>query len=418
MSPDAPPQTSLAPFGLFERYGVELEYMIVDRETLAVRPFADRLLVDDAGRPTGAVERGPITWSNELAGHVIELKLTEPAPALDGLCRLFHGEIRHINRRLASWNAMLLPTGAHPWMDPYTEARLWPHEGGEVYAVYDRIFDCRGHGWVNLQSAHLNLPFRGDAEFGRLHAAVRVLLPILPALSAGTPILEGRLTGFADARLEVYRHNQDRIPSITGQVIPEAVFTEADYDARIFAPIRRDVRPYDADGVLEHHFLNSRGAIARFDRGAIEIRVLDLQECPAADLAILELIVSTLKALVAERWASWGEQQAWSEHDLAALFLDMVRTAEQTPITNPDYLHLFGLRRPRATAAEVWTHLLGELGTAVAGPVHAVLVRILRQGSLATRIARSLGAAPAPDVLRRVYARLGTCLQANTLFVP
>jgi hypothetical protein len=31
---------------------------------------------------------------------------------------------------------------------------------------------------------------------------------------------------------------------------------------------------------MDHHFANSRGAIARFDRGAIEIRVIDIQECP------------------------------------------------------------------------------------------------------------------------------------------
>ena len=253
MSPESSSESrtsasTLAPFGLFERYGVELEYMIVDRETLDVRPLADGLLADIAGHVTADVERGAITWSNELVNHVIELKLTDPAPALGNLAALFQADVRFINERLATRNAMLLPTGAHPWMDPHTETRLWPHEGREVYALYDRIFDCRGHGWANLQSTHLNLPFRGDAEFGRLHAAIRVLLPILPALSASTPVLEGRLSDFADVRLEVYRHNQDRIPSLTGVVIPEAVFTQADYHARIFAPIQRDVRPYDTEG--------------------------------------------------------------------------------------------------------------------------------------------------------------------------
>ena len=53
----------------------------------------------------------------------------------------------------------------HPWMDPRA-ASLWPHEYGEVYAAYDRIFDCRRHGWANLQSVHLNLPFADEREFG------------------------------------------------------------------------------------------------------------------------------------------------------------------------------------------------------------------------------------------------------------
>ena len=50
-----------------------------------------------------------------------------------------------------------------------------------MYEAYDRIFDCRGHGWANLQAVHLNLPFSGDEEFGRLHAAIRLVLPIMPA---------------------------------------------------------------------------------------------------------------------------------------------------------------------------------------------------------------------------------------------
>ncbi len=43
---------------LFEAFGVELEYMIVDRRTLAVRPIADRLLA--AG---GYLDFDDYTWS-------------------------------------------------------------------------------------------------------------------------------------------------------------------------------------------------------------------------------------------------------------------------------------------------------------------------------------------------------------------
>ena len=109
------------------------------------------------------------------------------------------------------------------------------------------------------------LEFDGDEEFGRLHAAIRLLLPIIPALSASTPILDGEVTGYLDTRLETYRHNQDRIPSIAGRVIPERAFSEDDYRQRIFDPIERDIRSQDPDGVLDVVFLNFRGAIARFD---------------------------------------------------------------------------------------------------------------------------------------------------------
>jgi len=38
-----------APLGLFEGYGVELEYMIVDATGFDVRPIADRLIERESG---------------------------------------------------------------------------------------------------------------------------------------------------------------------------------------------------------------------------------------------------------------------------------------------------------------------------------------------------------------------------------
>src|SRR5690606_13773036 len=51
---------------LFSCFGVELEYMIVRADDLRVAPWADRVLIDAAGRPVSDVDRGPISWSNEL----------------------------------------------------------------------------------------------------------------------------------------------------------------------------------------------------------------------------------------------------------------------------------------------------------------------------------------------------------------
>ena len=114
---------------LFEGFGVELEYMIVDRETLAVRPIADRLLaaVSASGEPDAEVELGPISWSNELAPHVIELKTTAPAPSLAGLAERFQEHVRRIDALLGPLGARLMPTAMHPLMDPDRETVLWPH---------------------------------------------------------------------------------------------------------------------------------------------------------------------------------------------------------------------------------------------------------------------------------------------------
>ncbi len=403
--------------GLFEAFGVELEYMIVDRETLAVRPIVDALLYAITGTYDD-IENGPIGWSNELVNHVIELKTNGPTPTLSGLSGLFAANITEVNSDLASFGAMLMPTGAHPLMDPFRETVLWPHEFNEVYQLYNEIFDCRGHGWANLQSTHLNLPFDGDEEFGRLHAAIRLLLPIIPALSASTPLLDGAYTGYSDSRLETYRHNQKRIPAIAGKVIPEAVFTRADYHTRIYEPIQEGVVPFDSKGILHSTFMNSRGAIARFDRSAIEIRIVDIQECPAADMAIIGLIVAVTRALVQERWEDYASQKQWHEDDLAPLFLDVIRTGEDTVIRNRAYLAAMGLPAGSADAGSLWRHLFESVRNDIEPEAVRALEALLKQGSLSSRIMRRLGKKPAQEGILQVYRELTQCLAENRLFVP
>src|SRR5262245_12912180 len=85
------------PLHLFEAYGVELEYMIVDAESLSVRPMSDVVLHQAAGEYLSEIEMGDISWSNELALHVIELKITDPAPSLEPLAALFQQHVTKIN---------------------------------------------------------------------------------------------------------------------------------------------------------------------------------------------------------------------------------------------------------------------------------------------------------------------------------
>lgn len=401
----------------FAGYGVELEYMIVDRRTLAVRPIADRLLRAAGGG--NEVARGQLAWSNELVLHLIELKNASPTPALAPLAPAFQAEVDHLNGLLAAQDAQLMPSAMHPWMDPRAETRLWPHDNAEIYRAFDRIFDCRAHGWANLQSMQLNLPFADDAEFARLHAAIRLLLPILPALAASSPIAAGRPAGLLDFRLEAYRSNALQIPSITGLVIPETVTSRADYEARILAPMYRDIAPFDPGGVLQHEWLNARGAIAHFDRGAIEIRVIDMQECPRADLAIAAASAAAIQALYDARWAPPAAQQAMGTEALAAILRACMRDAERALIGDAGYLRLLGFPGRRCEARELWRHLLESTLWTRAGEGAAwrePLRVILEQGPLARRILRALGPDWERPRLAAVYRALCDCLAAGRLF--
>jgi hypothetical protein len=311
-----------------------------------------------------------------------------------------------------------------------------------VYEAFNKIFDCRGHGWANLQACHLNLPFgvedveQEDGEFGRLHAAIRAILPILPALSSASPIMDGKVTGLMDNRLEVYRTNSKRIPQAAGKVIPERVFTKSSYDREIFQKIYEAYRPHDPEGVLRYEWANSRGCIARFMRNAIEIRVLDVQESPRVDLAICSAVTSVLRAMCASSKPNrdrrgavnaglpssamfdLGPLQSLEVDPLHAILLSCIKDADRAIVSDAKYLSALGVSRPRCTASELWRELLDRTqgNDASASTWRPVVDLILREGPLSRRILATLGKDTSAKAISGVYRRLAGCLAANTAF--
>ena len=401
----------------FTGYGIEFEYMIVDRQTLSVLPVADELLRRAAGACVAEVQRGKFGWSNELVLHLVELKNAIPDPALEPLPAAFQAEVRSINRLLEPLGARLMPTAMHPWMDPRAETRLWPHDDAVIYRTYDRIFGCKAHGWANLQSMQLNLPFANDAEFARLHAAIRLVLPIIPALAASSPIVEGRSTGFLDFRMEAYRTHQVKIPSTIERVIPDTVTSRAEYQATILAPMYRDIAPFDPDGVLRYEWLNVRGAIPRFDRNAIEIRVIDVQECPQADLAIAAAVTAVVRAIYDAEWSPLSTQQAIGTDDLVSILHACIRDAEQAVINDAGYLRLLGFPDRQCKAGELWRHLIEATSLDSSAHWREPLRVMLERGPLARRILRAVGPDCSKARLQEVYRELCDCLEEGRMFL-
>src|SRR3569833_2668783 len=100
-SSSQPGRRSPSSLPAFSAYGIELEFMIV--------------------------ERGLLGWSNELEQQDNENKNQAPSASLAKLVPAFQNEVRYINRLLELYGARLKPTAMHPWMDPRRETRLWPH---------------------------------------------------------------------------------------------------------------------------------------------------------------------------------------------------------------------------------------------------------------------------------------------------
>jgi gamma-glutamyl:cysteine ligase YbdK (ATP-grasp superfamily) len=403
--------------GLFEGVGVEIEYMIVDSGSLDVRPVCDELIAAVAGSPVSELEMDGIAWSNELTLHVLELKTNGPAPALRGLSSLFRENVARANLELAALGCRLMPGAVHPWMDPATETHLWPHEYNEVYRTFDRIFGCSGHGWSNLQSTHINLPFRTDDEFARLHAAIRVVLPLIPGLSAASPYLDGRLGPALDSRMVAYRGNARRVPSVSGHIIPEESDSRAHYEREILGRIYADLAPHDPEGVLRHEWANARGAIARFDRGAIEIRVIDAQENPGADLAVAGAVIHLVRALTVGRLAQRDLGADPRTEALAAVLDDAITRGEKAVVRDPALLRVLGAGTGPVPLGRLWRQVVdADPPDDMDDDALGALEIILREGTLGRRMLEAAGSAPGPEDLRRVGKELCGCLSGNRPF--
>lgn len=406
-------------YHLFQVFGVEIEYAVVRGDTLAVTPDVDRLLTALGGGPDAHPSLGGVEADNELAAHVLEMKLRRPLPGLAAQVADFAGFVKLLNRTLGEWGARLMPGGMHPFMDPARESRLWPHEDSAIYRTFDRVFGCRGHGWFNIQSVHLNLPFCGDEEFSQLHNGISLVLPLLPALAAASPIFEGRAQGWLDSRLFHYVANQRKLPAIIGGIVPEPVGSESEYRERILAPMYKQIAPLDPEGTLQDEWLNSRAAIARFDREAIEIRCLDTQEAPLADLALCHLAVALVKRLMALNPDLHSVHRRIPEGLLKALFLASAEKGRAAPLPPEFPARAFGMDPGPATVGAFLQALWEEVRKDDASPENAlfgpVIGHILSQGSLAERILR---AAPKPEGYPGVYLALCGCLDTGTLFNP
>lgn len=398
----------------FEVVGLELEYPIVGPD-LEVRHLVEPAFARIHGRPTSELERGGAGFSNELADHVFELKTVVPERSLVRAEEVLVAGVRFFNGVLAEgWGARLLPTGMHPFFHP-SEGRLWRRAGHRVYTAYDRVFGVRGHGWLNVQSCHVNLPFgRSGEDAVRLHDAVRCLLPYLPALTASSPVVEGRLGPAVDNRLVVYRTNQARLPVVAGDVVPERVGSLADYRRHVLGPIYRALDPIPEAARLHHEWVNSRGAILRFSRRALEIRVLDTQECPRMDVAVAAFVRGALARLV--RRLEEGDLELPEHGTLVTDYERVVAEGTAAPVRAP---HLSPESGGSLPAGELLATLLdgaAEELTADERPYLDLVARRLAEGNLSERIRRRLEPVPEGrrrEAIRRLYGELADCLADN-----
>jgi gamma-glutamyl:cysteine ligase YbdK (ATP-grasp superfamily) len=195
--------------------------------------------------------------------------------------------------------AVLLGTGMHPLLK-LKDTAIWPHYHKKIYNEYGKIFNLNQHGWLNIQSFHLNLPYQKEADGVQIHNLLANLCAYLPAVAASSPIYEGKTGSDIDNRLQFYKVNQKEIPSITGEVIPEYASSIRQYKDDVIGQYSKDLAKLGAGkALLTREWVNSRGIIFRFDRSALEVRVMDEQECVKSDVGLSCFVRAALRGLIA-----------------------------------------------------------------------------------------------------------------------
>ena len=284
-----------------EVMGPEHELSIVDDELKAL-PITDKVIKEYCGKIMNFVELPGFTFGKELQLHVMEIKANVPFQSPVVFEETMHNAVVTLSGFLGKkYRAHLLGTGMHPLMR-LDETGVWPHRHRKIYEEYGKIFNLKQHGWLNIQSFHLNLPYQKESDGVLLHNLLANMCPYLPAISASSPIYEGTIRENVDNRLMFYKVNQQEVPSISGDVVPEYVSSFDMYQDDVIGRYSRDLAKAGAsDSILFKEWVNSRGVIFRFDRSALEERVMDEQECIKSDVALSCFVRAALRGLMTSK---------------------------------------------------------------------------------------------------------------------
>jgi gamma-glutamyl:cysteine ligase YbdK (ATP-grasp superfamily) len=280
-----------------ETLGPEHEFSLVDNQIKPL-PISDRIIKHLCGRIVNNISRSGFIFGKELQKHVVEFKAATPFRSPICFEETMQKAVDEITNVLDRFGAQLLGTGMHPTLG-LNETRVWDHRDKHIYEALDHIFNLKQHGWLNIQSFQLNLPYLNEEEGVKLYNILVNILPYIVAISASSPIYESKFGEFLDNRLHFYWINQTKIPSITGSIIPKPIDSFETYRNLTIQRYSADLMKINAPiSLINKDWINSRGAIFRFDRRTIEIRIMDEQECIKADVALSCFIRALIRGLM------------------------------------------------------------------------------------------------------------------------
>jgi glutamate---cysteine ligase / carboxylate-amine ligase len=188
--------------------GLEEEFAIVDPSTHELVPRFEEL-------HAAARESDPLLYES-ITGELICSEIEIVSGAAQNMAEAFERQ-RDRRRRLFALSeahgAALAASGTHPWAD-YREQKIIDTEH---YRRVER--DLRYVAWRNNTfSLHVHVGMHDIDRAVRVCDRLRPLLPVLLAISANSPFLDGRDSGLHSARTQSFTRNFPRcgIPEVFG----------------------------------------------------------------------------------------------------------------------------------------------------------------------------------------------------------
>lgn len=370
-------------------------------------PISDKIIKATCGRMINFIEMPAFSFGKEMQLHVMEIKANQPFKEPAEFEETMQNAVSTLSGIVAKHGANLLGTGMHPLLQ-LSDTGVWPHHHRRIYQEYGKIFDLNRHGWLNIQSFHLNMPYETDKDAAQIHNQLANLCAYLPAVSASSPFIEGKEGLDVDNRLSFYKENQQEVPSVAGDVIPDYIETLKGYKRDVIGRYSADLAAAGADEtLLNREWVNSRGIIIRFDRCALEVRVMDEQECIKMDVALACFIRAAVRGMIA------SEAPLESHELLVSDFNDVIKDGLKAEVKSPH----------GRTAKDVCMHYL-KIAEANADADERKYLPLVRRrivdGNLSDRIYQEVQNRATKTLLREaivdVYSTLINCLRVNEPF--
>jgi len=265
--------------------GLEEEFALLDPGSLDMVPRFEELRDAAAGDPV---------LSESVAGELISSEIEIRSGRCIDLAAGFAAQ-RDRRRRLfalaASQGVALAATGTHPWAD-YRDQKIIDTEH------YRRVEDGLKYvAWRNNTfSLHVHVGVRGADRAVLVCDRLRSVLPLLLAISANSPFLDGRESGLHSARTQIFTKSFPRcgIPDSFGNWETFADYIDFLVRTRSiveYTQVWWSIRPH-------------------FAFGTVEVRICDAQMTAPESESLAALIL----ACVAQAARDVDEGVPWTDH--------------------------------------------------------------------------------------------------------